>query len=387
MGVAMAQTRLTRGRAAAIRAATAAGATTTAISTAATTTTITPTTTKKRKTICAAPPPLTTTATTAAAAPNSRPLRSSRRLASAPAKPAAPPTHVPVNLGSEDSEYEKEESRKKTPVPTTSEVHETFPHLREMFLDPESGAGVEVRLLHWEMFSQAAGRQKLLRAAENKKRGEKRSLPIPGPKVQSDDESDVDTNPRYPRRRPTKRQKMATGPPAGTAARLHYLMENQEWPVRVNGDKVRTTTGTVYMRRESPPTASLPNSLLSPLKTPLPVLEPPQRPPSPKTPRYLGNGAVEDYKMFSRDQHPEGGRLTRVWRLRKEGGVPNGLADVPCQGEKRKRPSVDDEGEGTGDNAELTSRRGGREKRRRVCSAGWGVGSGMAGELQRATRR
>ncbi|KAF3314041.1 hypothetical protein TWF173_005147 [Orbilia oligospora] len=144
MGVAMAQTRLTRGRAAAIRAATAAGATTTAISTAATTTTITPTTTKKRKTICAAPPPLTTTTTTAAAAPNSRPLRSSRRLASAPAKPAAPPTHVPVNLGSEDSEYEKEESRKKTPVPTTSEVHETFPHLREMFLDPESGAGVEV---------------------------------------------------------------------------------------------------------------------------------------------------------------------------------------------------------------------------------------------------
>ncbi|KAF3280454.1 hypothetical protein TWF970_002674 [Orbilia oligospora] len=232
-GVAMAQTRLTRGRAAAIRAATAAGATTTAISTAATTTTITPTTTKKRKTICAAPPSLTTTATTAAAAPNNRPLRSSRRLASVPAKPAAPPAHVPVNLA-EDSEYEKEESRKKTPVPTTSEVHEIFPHLREIFLDPESGAGVEARLLHWEMFSQAAGRQKLLRAAENKKREGKRSLPIPDPKVQSDDESDVDANPRYPRRRPTKRQKMATGPPAGTAARLQYLMENQEWPTEAN---------------------------------------------------------------------------------------------------------------------------------------------------------
>ncbi|KAF3135100.1 hypothetical protein TWF594_008490 [Orbilia oligospora] len=210
----MAQTRLARGRAAAITAATAAGAITTAISTTATTTTIIPTTTKKGKTICAPPPPLTTTATTAAAAPINRPRRNSRRLASTPAKPAAP--SVPVNLASEDSEYEKEESRNKTPVPTTSEVHEIFPYLRKMFLDPESGAGVEARLLQWEMFSQAAGRQKLLRAAENKKRGKKRSYPSPTPKYK---------------------------------------------PYESMGTKLGTATGTVYMRRESPPTASLPNSL------------------------------------------------------------------------------------------------------------------------------
>ncbi|KAF3109254.1 hypothetical protein TWF102_010027 [Orbilia oligospora] len=242
----MAQTRLARGRAAAITAATAAGAITTAISTTATTTTIIPTTTKKGKTICAPPPPLTTTATTAAAAPINRPRRNSRRLASAPAKPAAPSAHVPVNLASEDSEYEKEESRNKTPVPTTSEVHEIFPYLRKMFLDPESGAGVEARFLQWEMFSQAAGRQKLLRAAENNKRGKKRSYPSPTPKYK---------------------------------------------PYESMGTKLGTTTGTVYMRRESPPTASLPNSLLSPLKTPLPVLEPSQRPPPPKTPRE-GNSSA-----------------------------------------------------------------------------------------------
>ncbi|KAF3104819.1 hypothetical protein TWF103_006793 [Orbilia oligospora] len=320
----MAQTRLARGRAAAITAATAAGAITTAISTTATTTTIIPTTTKKGKTICAPPPPLTTTATTAAAAPINRPRRNSRRLASAPAKPAAPSAHVPVNLASEDSEYEKEESRNKTPVPTTSEVHEIFPYLRKMFLDPESGAGVEARFLQWEMFSQAAGRQKLLRAAENNKRGKKRSYPSPTPK-----------------------QKMATGPPAGTAARLQYLMENQEWPIRVNGDKARDHYwNCLYETRVA--THCFASQL-----PPIPSQNPAARP--------------RAFTTTASTENPEGGELIRVWRLRKEGGVPNELADVPCQGEKKKHPSADVEGEATDDNAELASWRGEREKRQRVC--------------------
>ncbi|KAF3225326.1 hypothetical protein TWF191_005377 [Orbilia oligospora] len=98
-GGAMAQTRITRGRVAAFKAATAASAATTATSTStATATTMTPTTTKKRKTASAAPPTTTTTATTAAAVPNSRLLRNSRSLAPASAKPAAPPpTSLPTS--------------------------------------------------------------------------------------------------------------------------------------------------------------------------------------------------------------------------------------------------------------------------------------------------
>ncbi|KAF3314042.1 hypothetical protein TWF173_005148 [Orbilia oligospora] len=121
---------------------------------------------------------------------------------------------------------------------------------------------------------------------------------------------------------------MATGPPAGTAARLQYLMENQEWPVRVNGDKIRDHYwNCLYETRVA--THCFASQL-----PPIPPQNPATRPrastttaftensevhasrPTPSTEwvhrhtiqiRYLGDGAVEDYKMFSRDQHPEGG--------------------------------------------------------------------------------
>ncbi|TGJ64920.1 hypothetical protein EYR41_008926 [Orbilia oligospora] len=285
-GVAMAQTRLTRGRAAAITAATAAGAITTAISTTATTTTITPTTTPgggEGKGPSLQRPPSTA------------PRRNSRRLASAPAKPAAPSAHVPVNLASEDSD----------------------------------------------------GAAEAAEGSREQEEGEKAILPIPDPKIRSDDESDVDTKPKYPRRRPTKRQKMAMGPPAGTAARLQYLMENQEWPIRVNGDKARDHYwNCLYETRVA--THCFASQL-----PPIPSQNPAARP--------------RAFTTTASTENPEGGQLIRVWRLRKEGGVPNELADVPCQGEKKKHPSADVEGGATDDNAELASWRGGREKRQRVC--------------------
>ncbi|KAF3189649.1 hypothetical protein TWF225_002786 [Orbilia oligospora] len=140
---------------------------------------------------------------------------------------------------------------------------------------------------------------------------------------------------------------MATGPPAGTAARLQYLMENQEWPIRVNGDKARDHYwNCLYETRVA--THCFASQL-----PPIPSQNPAARP--------------RAFTTTASTENPEGGQLIRVWRLRKEGGVPNELADVPCQGEKKKHPSADVEGGATDDNAELASWRGGREKRQRVC--------------------
>ncbi|KAK6517565.1 hypothetical protein TWF281_004215 [Arthrobotrys megalospora] len=66
-----------------------------------------------------------------------------------------------------------------------------------------------------------------------KKRSRKRKAP-PSPPT-TDDEADDGNDKAAPTaavargRRPTKRQKMAAGPPAGTAARIQYLLDLHEW--------------------------------------------------------------------------------------------------------------------------------------------------------------
>ncbi|KAK6510256.1 hypothetical protein TWF481_004973 [Arthrobotrys musiformis] len=331
-------------------------------------------------------------------------LRRSSRLAGSalPRNPAPAisnkrraPKRKPQNtLGLEPSEP-------TAPTATTAQIIETFPRLSGMFLDQSvEGADVEpeIAFVGGDIFSYAAGRQRELAEARKAPPPKKRKS---GPKRKRPDDNDdanegrdvVRDNPRKrscrSRYRPGNRYPIAAGPPAGTAARIQYLMDEHRWPEQINGDnarihlwdhqyELRVATHCPASRLPAPPqtTTGPPTSATKATLTANPEADAGE----PRTQREQGwvhrhtvqikslrDGVVKDIKMSSRDQQGERGGTLRSWRIRSNGesAVPTAMG-LPKQGEKRKRsPTAEERVMAAPTESEPAASQRGRSKRRR----------------------